>query len=110
MLNGQRCYAAFPDENPEIKLRMRGLLDTLVKLENEFRGQIEQFPRGNTAPREERRIIGLGFAPGELIGSFDRQLNCSAHDLSDPTGRLCRPGCFLQASAYWPQCKDWLGL
>jgi hypothetical protein len=50
MLNGQRYYAAFPDENPEIKLRMRGLLDMLVKLENEFRGQIEQFREEITRP------------------------------------------------------------
>ena len=44
MLDGNRYYAAFPDENPEIRLRMRALFDLLKKLEKEFRRHIEQFP------------------------------------------------------------------
>jgi hypothetical protein len=44
MLDGNRYYAAFPDENPEIRLRMRTLFDLLKKLEKEFRQHIEQFP------------------------------------------------------------------
>ena len=44
MLDGKRYYAAFPDENPEIRLRMRTLFDLLKKLEKEFRQHIEQFP------------------------------------------------------------------
>jgi hypothetical protein len=34
---------AFPDEKPELRLRLRGLLNTLTSLEKEFRQQIEQF-------------------------------------------------------------------
>jgi hypothetical protein len=44
MLDGNRYYAAFPDENPEIRLRMRTLFDLLKKLEKEFRQHIEHFP------------------------------------------------------------------
>jgi hypothetical protein len=43
MLNGNRYYAVFPDENPQLQLRMRALLDALEKLEKEFRQHIEQF-------------------------------------------------------------------
>ncbi len=43
MLDGKRYYAAFPDENPEIRPPMHGLLDALKKLEKEFRQHIEQF-------------------------------------------------------------------
>ncbi len=44
MLDGNRYCAAFPDENPEIRLRMRTLFDLLKKLEKKFRQHIEQFP------------------------------------------------------------------
>jgi hypothetical protein len=37
MLDGNRYYAAFPDENPEIGLRMRTLSDLLKKLDKELR-------------------------------------------------------------------------
>ncbi len=43
MLDGKRYYAVFPDETPEIWLRMRSLLGLLKKLENEFRQPSEQF-------------------------------------------------------------------
>ena len=43
MLDGNRYYAAFPDENPEIRQRMRTLFDLLKKLEKGFRPCIEQF-------------------------------------------------------------------
>ena len=43
MLDGNRYYAAFPDENPEIQLRMRSLFDLRKKLEKELRRHIEQF-------------------------------------------------------------------
>ena len=57
MLDGKRYYAAFPDENPEIQLRMRnlfGLLNSLPK--KEFRQHIEPFrvetahPAGDNKP------------------------------------------------------------
>ena len=43
MLDGNRYYAAFPDENPEIQLRMQTLSDLLKKLDQELRPTIEQF-------------------------------------------------------------------
>jgi hypothetical protein len=43
MLDGNRYYAAFPDENPEIQLRMQTLGDLLKKLDKEFRQHIEPF-------------------------------------------------------------------
>jgi hypothetical protein len=43
MLDGNRYYAAFPDENPEIQLRMQTLGDLPKKLEKEFRQHIEPF-------------------------------------------------------------------
>jgi hypothetical protein len=41
MLDGERYYATFPDEKPEE--RLRGLLDALTKLQEEFRKHIEAF-------------------------------------------------------------------
>lgn len=42
MLDGKCYYAAFLNENPDIRLRMRTLADVLKKLEKEFRQHIEQ--------------------------------------------------------------------
>ena len=42
MLDGKRYHTVFPDETPEIWLRIRSLLGLLKKLENEFR-PAEQF-------------------------------------------------------------------
>jgi hypothetical protein len=53
MLDGERYFAAFPDENPVMRLRMRGLLDALEKLEKEFRQHIEQFRMEITEPEED---------------------------------------------------------
>jgi hypothetical protein len=56
MLDGNRYYAVFPDENPELRLRMRSLFEVLKKLEKEFRQHIEPFrvettyPDGNDKP------------------------------------------------------------
>jgi hypothetical protein len=57
MLDGKRYFAVFPDENPEIRLRMQTLFGLLKKLEKEFRQSIEQFrveptdePNGNSTP------------------------------------------------------------
>jgi hypothetical protein len=50
MLDGKRYYAAFPDENPEIQLRMQNLFGLLKKLEKEFRQHIEQFRVETTHP------------------------------------------------------------
>jgi hypothetical protein len=43
MFDGKRYYAIFPDENPEIRLRMRNFFDLLKKLEKEFWQPSEQF-------------------------------------------------------------------
>ena len=43
MLDGKRYFAAFPDESPEMRLRMQTLGDLLKKLEKEFRQHIEPF-------------------------------------------------------------------
>ncbi len=42
MLDGKRYFAAFPDENPEIRQRMQTLGDLLKKLDKEFRPHIER--------------------------------------------------------------------
>ena len=36
MLDGKRYYAVFPDENPEMRDRMRSFFDALKKLERAF--------------------------------------------------------------------------
>jgi len=41
MLDGKRYFAAFPDENPEMRLRMHTLGVLLKKMEKEFRQHIE---------------------------------------------------------------------
>ncbi len=43
MLDGKRYFAAFPDENPEMRLRMQTLGVLLKKLEKEFRQHIKPF-------------------------------------------------------------------
>ena len=43
MLDGKRYFAAFPDENPEMRLRIETLGVLLKKLEKEFRQHIEPF-------------------------------------------------------------------
>jgi hypothetical protein len=43
MLDGNRYYAVFPDENLEVRLQMRSLFDLVKKLEKELRPHIEQF-------------------------------------------------------------------
>ena len=43
MFDGKRYYAVFPDENPEIRLRMRNLFDLLKKLDKQFRQPSERF-------------------------------------------------------------------
>ena len=43
MLDGKRYYADFPDENPEIRLRMQTLSDLLKKLGKDLRPAVEHF-------------------------------------------------------------------
>lgn len=43
MLDGKRYFAAFPDENPEIRLRIQTLGDLLKKLDKEVRQHLEPF-------------------------------------------------------------------
>ena len=43
MLDGERYFAAFPDENPDMRLRIQTLGDLLKKLDKEFRQNIEPF-------------------------------------------------------------------
>ncbi|MGA2313025.1 MAG: hypothetical protein ABSF87_11755 [Xanthobacteraceae bacterium] len=56
MFDGKRYYAVFPDENPEIRLRMRNLFDLLKKLDKQFQQPRERFrvetpyPDGGSEP------------------------------------------------------------
>jgi hypothetical protein len=43
MLDGKRYYAAFPDEDPELRTRIRAVLDALGKLDKIFRQHYEAF-------------------------------------------------------------------
>jgi hypothetical protein len=43
MLDGKRYYAAFPDEDAELRPRMRAVLDALGKLDKAFRQHFEAF-------------------------------------------------------------------
>ncbi len=43
MLDGNRDFAAFSDENPKVRLRMHTVCVLLKKLEKEFRQHIEPF-------------------------------------------------------------------
>jgi hypothetical protein len=55
MLDGKRYYALFPDENPEMRQRMKRLFDALQKLEKEFRRHFEHFRGETTQPREGKK-------------------------------------------------------
>ena len=55
MLDGKRYYAAFPDDDPEIQLRMRNLIELLKKIEKEFRQHIEQFRIETTHPAGDNK-------------------------------------------------------
>jgi hypothetical protein len=47
MLDGKRYYAVFPDEDPESRPRIRGVLDALGNLDKAFRQHFEAFqPKG----------------------------------------------------------------
>jgi hypothetical protein len=56
MLDGKRYFAAFPDENPEIRQRTQTLCDLLKKLDKEFRLHIERLTQadGNKRGLQER--------------------------------------------------------
>ena len=43
MLDGKRYYAAFPDEDPELRPRIRAVLDALGNLNKAFRQHLEAF-------------------------------------------------------------------
>jgi hypothetical protein len=43
MLDGKRYYAVFPDENPELRPRLRAVLDALADVNNAFRQHLEAF-------------------------------------------------------------------
>ena len=43
MLDGKRYYAAFPDEDPELRPRIRAVLDGLGNLNKAFRQHLEAF-------------------------------------------------------------------
>jgi hypothetical protein len=43
MLNGKRYYAVFPDEDPELRPRIRAVLDALGNLDKAFRQHFEAF-------------------------------------------------------------------
>jgi hypothetical protein len=54
MLDGNRYYAVFPDENPELRPRIRAVLEALEKLQKAFRKDIVPFQVPKTSPRERR--------------------------------------------------------
>ena len=43
MLDGKRYYAAFPDEDPMLRLRITAVLQALGKVEKAFRKHAEVF-------------------------------------------------------------------
>ena len=43
MLDGKRYYAAFPDEDPKLRLRITAVLQALGKVEKAFRKLAEVF-------------------------------------------------------------------
>ena len=43
MLDGKRYYAVFPDENPELRPRLRAVLDALADVNKAFRQHLEAF-------------------------------------------------------------------
>ena len=49
MLDGKRYYAVFPDEDPELRPRIRAVLDALGNLDKVFRQHFEAFQ-----PKESR--------------------------------------------------------
>jgi hypothetical protein len=51
MLNSERYYAVFPDEDPELRSRIIAVLGALRKLEKALRQHIEPFQH-KQAPQE----------------------------------------------------------
>jgi hypothetical protein len=47
MLDGKRYYAVFPDEDPELRPRIRAVLDALGNLDKAFRQHFEAFQPKN---------------------------------------------------------------
>jgi hypothetical protein len=47
MLDGKRYYAVFPDENPELRRRIRAVLDALANVNKAFRRHFEAFQPKN---------------------------------------------------------------
>jgi hypothetical protein len=55
MLDGKRYYAAFPDEDPELQLRLTAVLQALGKVEKAFRKPWNHFrPKSSKATRRVR--------------------------------------------------------
>lgn len=54
MLDGKRYYAAFPDEDPELRPRITAVLHALAKVEKAIRKHVEQFqpevPKSENGP------------------------------------------------------------
>jgi hypothetical protein len=48
MLDAKRYYAVFPDEDPELRPRLRAVLDALGKLDKAFRQHLETFQPKNS--------------------------------------------------------------
>jgi hypothetical protein len=46
MLDGKRYYAAFPDEDPELRPRIMAVLQALGKVEKAFRKHADVFRAG----------------------------------------------------------------
>jgi hypothetical protein len=54
MLDGNRYYAVFRDENPELRPRITAVLEALEKLQKAFRRDIGPFQIPTTPPRDRR--------------------------------------------------------
>jgi len=59
MLDGNRYYSVFPDEQPELRRRLRSLLEALRKLQMEVQEHIER-PDADTPHVTPARQSGPG--------------------------------------------------
>jgi hypothetical protein len=55
MLDSKRYYAVFPDENPELRPRIRAVLDALANVNKAFRQHFEAFQPKNLGQHPEVR-------------------------------------------------------
>jgi hypothetical protein len=64
MLDGKRYYAVFPDESPELRSRIRAVLDALADLDEAFRQHLQMFQPDNSGPSQSNGTVSI-------LGSID---------------------------------------